>query len=152
VPILTLPNGDATRDGVINDADYAYVQQRLGTNDPNADLNGDGRVDSKDLGIVRANRGLTSDAHWSGNFPAPRGWYRLQLAVQLGDYFGSARGRTVRVLMREASTGQTFAWETRFAEASLAVVDVGVPTASRYAVQVQAPQGGSWLTITRTDV
>jgi hypothetical protein len=34
VPILTLPNGDATRDGVINDADYAYVQQRLGTNDP----------------------------------------------------------------------------------------------------------------------
>jgi RHS repeat-associated protein len=152
VPILTLPNGDATRDGVINDADYAYVQQRLGTNDPNADLNGDGRVDSKDLAIVQANRGLTGDAPWSGEFSAPHGWYRLQLAVQLGDYFGSARGRTVRVLMREASTGQTFAWETRFAEASLAVVDVGVPTASRYAVQVQAPQGGSWLTITRTDV
>ena len=152
VPILTLPNGDATRDGVINDADYAYVQQRLGTNDPNADLNGDGRVDSKDLAIVQANRGLTGDAPWSGEFSAPHGWYRLQLAVQLGDYFGSARGRSVRMLLRESSTGRTFAFEARFEKASIVTVDVGVPTAGRYAVQVQAPAGGSWLTITRTDV
>jgi hypothetical protein len=36
---LTLPNGDANRDGVINDADYALVESYLGTTHPSADLN-----------------------------------------------------------------------------------------------------------------
>jgi YD repeat-containing protein len=152
VPILTLPNGDATRDGIIDDIDYGLVEDYLGTTHPSADLNGDGKVNNEDLAIVKANMGLISDAPWTGNFPEPHGWHRLQFAVQLGDYFGSARGRSVRMLLRESSTGRTFAFEARFEKASIVTVDVGVPTAGRYAVQVQAPAGGSWLTITRTDV
>jgi len=44
VPTMTLPNGDANRDGIIDDADYDLVDTNRGVPDPDprADLNGDG--------------------------------------------------------------------------------------------------------------
>jgi hypothetical protein len=88
VPILTLTNGDAIRDGHINRDDYDFVKARLGTTDPEADLNGDGKVNDDDLAIVKAHMGLQSDTSWQGSFPQPQGWYVLQFAVQLEDYVG----------------------------------------------------------------
>jgi RHS repeat-associated protein len=152
VPILTLPNGDANRDGVIDDADYALVESYLGTTHPSADLNGDGKVNDEDLAIVKANKGLESDALWSGNFPEPYGWYRLQFAVQLGDYAGNTNGLSVQVRLQDSITGQTYALSRHFPSGALTVLDVNVPTPNPYVVQVQAPAGGSWLTITRKDV
>ena len=152
MPILTLPNGDANRDGVINDADYALVESYLGTTHPSADLNGDGKVNDEDLAIVNANKGLESDTPWTGNFPEPYGWYRLQFAVQLGDYAGNTNGLSVQVRLQDSITGQTYALSRHFPSGALTVLDVSVPTPNPYVVQVQAPAGGSWLTITRRDV
>ena len=152
MPILTLPNGDANRDGVINDADYALVESYLGTTHPSADLNGDGKVNDEDLAIVKANKGLESDAPWSGNFPEPHGWYRLQFAVQLDDYAGNTNGLSVQVRLQDSITGQTYAVSQSFLSGALTVLDVSVPTPNPYVVQVQAPAGGSWLTITRKEV
>jgi RHS repeat-associated protein len=152
VPILTLPNGDADRNGVINDADYALVESYLGTTHPSADLNGDGKVNDEDLAIVKANKDLESDTPWTGNFPEPYGWYRLQFAVQLGDYAGNASGLSVQILLQDSITGQTYALSRHFPSGALTVLDVSVPTPNPYVVQVQAPAGGSWLTITRKEV
>ncbi len=54
VPVLTLPNGDANRDGKVDEDDYRLVDAALGTSDPNADLNGDGAVKDDDLALVKA--------------------------------------------------------------------------------------------------
>jgi RHS repeat-associated protein len=152
VPTLTLPNGDATRDGIIDDADYTFVENRLGTTDPAADLNGDGKVNDDDLAIVKANLGVQSDRVWQGEFPDPTGWYVLQFAVQLGDYGGNASGRTVVVRLRDTLSGATYDTVVGFGSVPLQVVSVHVPTPNPYMVQVEAPAGGSWLTITRKEV
>jgi RHS repeat-associated protein len=156
VPTLTLPNGDATRDGIIDDADYEFVAARLGTTDPEevsrADLNGDGAVKDDDLAIIKANKGLQRDDSWQGNFPDPTGWYVLQFAVQLGDYEGNAWGRTVVVRLRDTVSGDTYDTVVGFGSVPLQVVSVPVPTANAYVVQVEAPAEGSWLTITRKEV
>jgi RHS repeat-associated protein len=152
VPTLTLPNGDATRDGIIDDADYEFVAARLGTTAPEADLNGDGKVNDDDLAIIKANKGLQRDDSWQGNFPDPTGWYVLQFAVQLGDYVGNASGRTVAVRLRDTVSGDTYDMEVGFGSLPLQVVSVPVPTANAYVVQVEAPAEGSWLTITRKEV
>jgi len=152
VPTLILPNGDATRNGRIDSEDFAFVEGRLGSTDPQADLNGDGKVNDEDLAIVTANLGLESDVVWSGSYPAPAGWYRLQFAVQLGDYAGSVSYTGVRVLLQDSLTGQTFETQVGFGGVPIAVVNVAVPTPNAYVVQVVAPAGGSWLTITRKEV
>jgi len=150
VPILTLPNGDATRDGHIDRNDLAFV---LGTTDPQADLNGDGKVNDEDLAIIKANFGLQSDTAWQGNFPYPDGWYVLQFAVQLGDYQGNASGRMVVVRLHDTVSGATYAiGVVQFGSLPLQVVSVNVPTPNAYVVQVEAPEDGSWLTITRKEV
>ncbi|MCX7992740.1 MAG: DUF6531 domain-containing protein, partial [Fimbriimonadales bacterium] len=150
MPILTLPNGDANRDGTIGEDDYRLVDAALGTSDPNADLNGDGAVKDDDLAIVKANLGLSRAPSW-GNFGAPSGWYTLQFAVQLGDYVGSAN-HTVQVNLHDLGANERYTTTVEFRGAPLQVVSVQVPTRNRYAVQVVAPQGGSWLTISRTEV
>lgn len=152
IPILTLPNGDANRDGVVDEADYAFVEARLGEQGGPADLNGDG----EDLAIVLAHKGLNSDAAWSGG-AEPQGWYRLEFAIQLGDYV--PRGYydsdntpiSVRVVVQDAVLGRTYASLVSLGSLP-AVVSLPVPTGNPYVVQVQAPAGGSWLTITRKEV
>ncbi|BCW96157.1 MAG: RHS repeat-associated core domain-containing protein [Fimbriimonadales bacterium] len=150
IPTLTLTNGDATRDGIVDDSDLLTVQFAMGGNNPDADLNGDGIVDDADLMIVLFSWGQSSDASW-GNFPAPGGWYTLQFAVQLGDYAGAFTG-TVQINLRDMSTGAHYTTAASFNGNPLQVVSVQVPTPNAYAVQVIAPAGESWLTISRTDV
>ena len=152
MPTLTLPNGDATRNGTIDDADYEFVEVRLGTTAPEADLNGDGKVNDDDLAIIKANKGLQRDDSWQGNFPDPTGWYVLQFAIQLGDYGGDASGRSVVVRLSDTVSGDTYDTVVGFGSVPLQVVSVRVPTANAYTVQVEAPAGGSWLTITRKEV
>ncbi len=151
IPILTLPNGDATRNGQIDEQDLAYVERWLGTTEPTADLNGDGRVKEDDLEIVKANLGLVGDSPWQGTFAPPAGWYRLQFAVQLGEFVGDTTGMSVEVRLQDRATGVIYAQPVALGSA-LQVVKLNVPTNSVYAVQVVAPQGGSWLTITRKEV
>jgi hypothetical protein len=143
VPTLTLPNGDATRNGTIDDADYRFVKERLGTTDPQADLNGDGVVKDDDLAIVKANKGLQSDASWQGDFPEPTGWYVLQFAIQLGDYGGNVSGRSVVVRLRDTISGATYDTVVGFGSVPLQLVSVRVPTANAYVVQVEAPAGAA---------
>jgi RHS repeat-associated protein len=150
VPTLTLPNGDVTRDGTVDDSDLLAVQFQFGATGGDADLNGDGTVDDADLMIVLFSFGQSADASW-GNFPAPSGWYTLQFAVQLGDYVGVPSG-TAQINLRDRITGAQYTTSIAFNGSSLQVVSIPVPTPNPYAVQVVAPAGGSWLTISRTDV
>jgi RHS repeat-associated protein len=150
VPTLTLPNGDVTRDGLVDDSDLLAVQFQFGATGGDADLNGDGLVDDADLMIVLFSFGQSADASW-GNFPAPSGWYTLQFAVQLGDYVGVPSG-TAQINLRDRITGAQYTTSIAFNGSSLQVVSIPVPTPNPYAVQVVAPAGGSWLTISRTDV
>ncbi|MFQ3609923.1 MAG: dockerin type I domain-containing protein [Fimbriimonadales bacterium] len=134
IPILTLPNGDATRDGKISEDDYNYIEDRLGTTNADADLNGDGKVNEEDLEIVIASTGLSSDEPWQGNFQSPSGWYRLSFAVQLGEYRGSTIGLSVQVRLRDATTGATYA-QTVSLGSALQAVELQVPTGGNYAVR-----------------
>jgi hypothetical protein len=126
------------------------VQFQFGASGGDADLNGDGLVDDADLMIVLFSFGQSADASW-GNFPAPSGWYTLQFAVQLGDYVGVPSG-TAQINLRDRITGAQYTTSIAFNDAPLQVVSIPVPTPNPYAVQVVAPAGGSWLTISRTDV
>ena len=145
-----MPNGDANRDGKVDGDDYRIVEAALGTSAPDADLNGDGAVKDDDLAIVKAHLGLSNAPSW-GNFSAPSGWYTLQFAVQLGDYLGSAN-HSIQVNLHDLGAGDRYTITVQFRGAPLEVVSVPVPTRNRYAVQVVAPQGERWLTISRTDV
>ncbi|GIV08587.1 MAG: hypothetical protein KatS3mg019_0678 [Fimbriimonadales bacterium] len=102
--------------------------------------------------IVMFAQGQSSDALWQGSFTPAAGWFTLQFAVQLGDYVGNPTGRQAEVRLRDLATGAQYVYPVVFGGSSLQVVSVPVPTQNRYAVQVVAPQGGSWLTISRTDV
>ncbi|GIV06927.1 MAG: hypothetical protein KatS3mg017_0129 [Fimbriimonadales bacterium] len=152
VPIVTLPNGDVTRDGTVDDADLLQVQFQMGNQGGDADLDGNGVVDDADLMIVMFAQGQSSDSLWQGSFTPAAGWFTLQFAVQLGDYVGNPAGRQAEVRLRDLATGAQYVYPVVFGGSSLQVVSVPVPTQNRYAVQVVAPQGGSWLTISRTDV
>ncbi|NUL82118.1 MAG: Ig-like domain repeat protein [Armatimonadetes bacterium] len=55
-----LPNGDADRNGTIDDADLAIVLTHFGVRGP-GDLNGDGNIDDTDLALVLASFGRSSD-------------------------------------------------------------------------------------------
>jgi hypothetical protein len=70
-----------------------------------------------------------------------------------GDYVGDASGRTVVVRLQDMVSGATYAvGVVRFGSLPLQVVSVPVPTPNAYAVQIEAPAAGSWLTITRKEV
>lgn len=58
---ITLPNGDANGDMVVDDADLLVVLFAFGGNDPAADLNGDGVVDDADLLIVLFSFGIQGE-------------------------------------------------------------------------------------------
>jgi len=60
--------GDVNRDGVINNTDLNLLREAYGSKpgmanwNPDADLNGDGKVDMTDIGIASKNFGLTIEA------------------------------------------------------------------------------------------
>lgn len=58
---VTLPNGDANNDFVVDDADLLVVLFAFGSNDAAADLNMDGVVDDADLLIVLFNFGVQGE-------------------------------------------------------------------------------------------
>jgi hypothetical protein len=58
---ITLPNGDANGDLVVDDADLLVVLFEFGGNNAAADLNQDGTVDDADLLIVLFNFGIQGE-------------------------------------------------------------------------------------------
>jgi RHS repeat-associated protein len=102
--------------------------------------------------IVMYALGQSSDTPWQGNWAPAEGWFTLQVAVQLGDYVGNPSGRSAEVRLRDLTTNALYRYSFQFGGTSLQVLTIPVPTQNRYAVQVVAPQDGSWLTISRTDV
>jgi len=58
---ITLPNGDANADQVVDDADLLVVLFEFGGTNAAADLNQDGTVDDADLLIVLFNFGVQGE-------------------------------------------------------------------------------------------
>jgi ELWxxDGT repeat protein len=94
--------GDSNGDGVTNDLDlYRIWRNQLkppGASDPNADLNGDGRVDATDLGIVRGHYLSEIVSPGRGSAPVPEAAGRVDefRILDLGSPWASAP-RTVPV-------------------------------------------------------
>jgi hypothetical protein len=69
-PPVTLLAGDAVNSdgsqGTVDVFDLALVASLFGTSDPQADINGDGKVDIRDLVLVGMNLGKTAPVPWPG--------------------------------------------------------------------------------------
>lgn len=78
VHIIFWSMGDSNKDGVIDKTDMDYVQAKFRTTDPDADFNGDGKVDMRDLAVCIRNQGLTITKFWHDTVDKERMQERLE--------------------------------------------------------------------------
>lgn len=85
-------DGDFNNDGKVDDLDVAYMKQKLGSDDPAADLDGSGKVDDTDVALLRrllgqppGPSGLPLDASFGRNPPLATSVQILALSPVLKD-------------------------------------------------------------------
>jgi len=86
---VTLPNGDANGDNVVDDADLLTVLAGFGT--PAADLDGNGITDDSELLLVLSNFGLEGVPAFAGRVETPSGAFSATLSVSLSSWGGGAQ-------------------------------------------------------------
>ena len=101
---LTLINGDANGDQVIDDTDLLTVlfAQGQSCSDCPEDLNGDGIVDDADSLIVNFAGGQSGAPAFVGSVQSPSGAFSRSIQLQLGDWVGGLR--TVKVQAKPVGT------------------------------------------------
>lgn len=141
--VVNLVSGDSNHDNVVDDTDLMATLFNFGTSAPNTDFNGDGIVDDTDISTVLFNYATVGAIPFTGTRNAAYGSIIFSITVNLQGYRNDGIYFPLTIEAQKIGSSVIYRQEA-FLYSNPGTVQLSVPEAGRYRIQLYVPDG-VWL-------